>query len=85
MVCDFCNNPDPTWLYECRGGNWAACTVCQSLIEAEATDLMLERMVLYNDTQNYAEVSVVQQVLIGFLANRLRPPQLIQKTRRANE
>lgn len=56
-ICDFCSEPDVSWRYPARTfvayvvagfvgqsvGDWAACSVCHSLIEAGNRSGLLER------------------------------------------
>jgi hypothetical protein len=52
-VCDFCGHHSPAWDYDCHDfvispelasmGEWAACTPCSDMIEADDWDGVMER------------------------------------------
>jgi hypothetical protein len=55
-TCDFCSQPDPTWVYPARSfdapalawgssGGWAACDPCSSLIEQQAWAALARRTI----------------------------------------
>jgi hypothetical protein len=57
-VCDFCLAPNPEWSYPCQevdiighavinrsDDDWGACDECHALIEADAMDKLVDRMV----------------------------------------
>lgn len=99
-ICDFCSEPDVAWCYPAQSflayaiagvvgqsmGDWAACTTCHALIEADDRTGLSERSLrtlLEKNPEMRAAASDLREQIAEFhgmfFANRLGRPQQRQR------